>query len=158
VDPSHRFGVMREHILAMRVIWTRDVADFHGRHVTVTGVMSWPKPIQKPYPPILVGGRGPKVLDRVFEYGDGWAPDVEGDVEEILALQPRIDEFRRRSAEADRGDLRLVAYGARMDERCVEAARELGFDTYVFGTIHGSAVDTIEQIERAGQIAAGAVV
>ena len=69
-DPKQRFGVMRDRILAMKEIWTQDVAAYHGRHVSFDGVRAWPKPVQQPHPPILVGGTGPRVLDRVIAYGD----------------------------------------------------------------------------------------
>src|SRR2546429_42399 len=74
-DPRRRFGVMRERIEAMKTIWTEDEAEYHGRYVDFDPIWSWPKPVQKPHPPVLVGGNGEKVLDRVLAFGDGWMPN-----------------------------------------------------------------------------------
>src|SRR5918996_6287094 len=65
-DPRRRFGVMRERIEAMKEIWANEEASYHGRYVDFDPIWCWPKPLQQPHPPILVGGYGPKVLDRVL--------------------------------------------------------------------------------------------
>src|SRR2546423_1919274 len=69
-DPGRRFGVMRERIEAMKAIWTSDEASYHGRYVDFDRIWSWPKPAQRPHPPIIVGGNGELVLERVVGYGD----------------------------------------------------------------------------------------
>jgi probable F420-dependent oxidoreductase len=152
VAPETRFRRMREHILSMKEIWANEVADFDGEFVKFSGVMSWPKPVQVPHPPILVGGRGPRVLERVFDYGDGWAPDVEGGIEQIEALAPRVEEFKRRREESGR-DLLLVACGMTLDEACVRRADELGFDLALFEAPPGSEAEVLASIERAGALA-----
>jgi len=73
-DPRRRMAVLRERIEAMKVIWAQDDASYQGEHVAFTGVWQYPKPVQRPHPPIFIGGDGPKVLDRVLAYGDGWFP------------------------------------------------------------------------------------
>src|ERR671937_1020459 len=75
-DPHRRFSLMRERIEAMKAIWTEDEASYHGEHVEFERIWSWPKPVQKPHPPILVGGSGQKVIDRVLRFGDEWMPIV----------------------------------------------------------------------------------
>ncbi len=74
-DPRRRFSVMRERIEAMKAIWTQDEAEYHGEHVDFDPIWCWPKPAQKPHPPVVVGGRGEKVLDRVIALGDEWMPN-----------------------------------------------------------------------------------
>src|SRR5437764_6269461 len=87
-EPSQRFGLMRERIEAMKAIWTQDEASYSGRHVSFDRIWAWPKPVQQPNPPILVGGNGARVLDRVTAYGDEWMPNrVRGDDEFIARLQ-----------------------------------------------------------------------
>lgn len=74
VHPANRWRVMRERVLAMRDIWTRDEAEFHGTFVDFEPIYQWPKPAQEPHPPVWVGGGGSHVLQRVLDYGDGWMP------------------------------------------------------------------------------------
>src|SRR6266540_3198343 len=69
-DPATRFRLLRERVLAMRAIWTEDEAEFHGRLVDFDTLRSWPKPAQRPGPPVLVGGNHPRNLDRVLRWGD----------------------------------------------------------------------------------------
>jgi probable F420-dependent oxidoreductase len=69
-----RFKLMRERIEAMKEIWTKEKAEYHGEMVDFPEMMAWPKPVQKPYPPILVGGAFPHAARRAIRYGDGWCP------------------------------------------------------------------------------------
>ena len=69
-----RWRILRENILAMKAIWTEDEPEFHGQYVNFDKCWAWPKPAQKPHPPILMGGDGPTTFDRVLEYCDGWMP------------------------------------------------------------------------------------
>jgi probable F420-dependent oxidoreductase len=69
-----RFKLMRERIEAMKEIWTKSKAQYHGDVVHFDEMMAWPKPVQKPYPPILVGGAFPQAARRAIRYGDGWCP------------------------------------------------------------------------------------
>jgi len=69
-----RFKLMRERIEAMKEIWTKAKAEYRGDMVDLPEMMTWPKPVQKPYPPILVGGAFPQAARRAIRYGDGWCP------------------------------------------------------------------------------------
>ena len=69
-----RFKLMRERIEAMKEIWTKSKAQYHGDMVDFDEMMAWPKPVQKPHPPILVGGGFPQAARRAIRYGDGWCP------------------------------------------------------------------------------------
>ena len=69
-----RFKLMRERIEAMKEIWTKSKAEYHGNMVDFEPMMAWPKPVQKPHPPILVGGAFPQAARRAIRYGDGWCP------------------------------------------------------------------------------------
>jgi probable F420-dependent oxidoreductase len=108
-DPDARFGLMRERVEAMKAIWTEDQAEYHGRHVDFDPIWSWPKPVQKPHPPVVVGGNGEKVLDRVLAFGDEWMPNRVGD---DAAFVQRLDELRRRADEAGRAPIPVTIYGA----------------------------------------------
>jgi alkanesulfonate monooxygenase SsuD/methylene tetrahydromethanopterin reductase-like flavin-dependent oxidoreductase (luciferase family) len=108
-DPDRRFGLMRERVEAMKAIWTQDEAEYHGRYVDFDPIWSWPKPAQEPHPPVVVGGNGRKVLDRVLAFGDEWMPNRVGDDDEFVA---RVDELQRRAEEAGRGPIPVTMYGA----------------------------------------------
>ena len=69
-----RFKLMRERIEAMKEIWTKSKAEYHGDMVDFPEMMTWPKPVQKPHPPVLVGGGFPQAARRAIRYGDGWCP------------------------------------------------------------------------------------
>ncbi|HEY2790482.1 MAG TPA: LLM class F420-dependent oxidoreductase [Gaiellales bacterium] len=76
VDPSRRWDLMGEQILAMKAIWRDEEAEFHGELVDFDPIWSWPKPVQKPHPPVLVGGSSTPSLRLAATHGDGWAPVV----------------------------------------------------------------------------------
>src|SRR5881227_2821501 len=84
-DPRRRFSLMRERIEAMKAIWTEDEASHHGELVDFDPIWSWPKPVQKPHPPVLVGGNGERVLERVVAFGDEWMPNRIGDEQRFFA-------------------------------------------------------------------------
>jgi probable F420-dependent oxidoreductase len=107
-DPDRRFGMMRERIEAMKAIWTSDEGEYHGRYVDFDPIWSWPKPVQQPHPPVVVGGNGPKVLERVVAYGDEWMPNrVKG--EDFVG---RLEELRRLASDAGRDPIPVTVYGA----------------------------------------------
>ncbi len=83
-DPRVRMAIMAERIEAMKAIWTQDEASYHGERVNFERIWSWPKPAQRPHPPVLVGGNGPTVLDRVLRFGDAWLPNYLGDPADLL--------------------------------------------------------------------------
>jgi alkanesulfonate monooxygenase SsuD/methylene tetrahydromethanopterin reductase-like flavin-dependent oxidoreductase (luciferase family) len=86
-------ALMRERVEAMKAIWTQDQASYAGDHVAFDRILSYPKPAQRPHPPILVGGEGPTVLDRVLAFGDGWLPHWQPDAR----VPERIEELRARA-------------------------------------------------------------
>jgi probable F420-dependent oxidoreductase len=124
-DPKRRFSLMRERIEAMKTIWTEDEAEYHGEHVNFDPIWSWPKPAQDPHPPILVGGNGERVLDRVVAYGDEWMPNVwrEG----LDAIVPRIALLQEKARQAGRDEIPVSGYAAPRDPPTVERLREAGF-------------------------------
>jgi len=73
-----RFAIMREHVLAMKEIWTKEAAAYHGQYVKFDPIWSWPKPARKGGPPIILGGESDYTLKRVVEYCDGWLPRPRG--------------------------------------------------------------------------------
>ena len=97
-DFDHRWGQTRESILAMKELWTKPEAEFHGKFYDFPPVRSNPKPAQKPHPPVLLGGDAPRVLERVVAWGDGWLPNRVTPVE----LRERRAALDRLAKEAGR--------------------------------------------------------
>jgi probable F420-dependent oxidoreductase len=121
-DPRTRMRRMREHVLAMKAIWTQAEASFDGEFVSFDRIWSEPKPLQRPHPPILVGGNGPTVMDRVLEYGDAWMPNHDDGIVE------RIAELRER---ADR-DIEVVVMGPPCDVAVLAAYEQAGVARVLF--------------------------
>jgi len=74
-DFDHRWTQTRESILAMKELWTKPAAEFHGKYYDFPLVKSFPKPLQKPHPPVLLGGGAKNILERIIVWGDGWLPN-----------------------------------------------------------------------------------
>ena len=127
-DPRVRMAVMRERVQAMKAIWTEEEASYHGAHVEFERIWSYPKPAQRPHPPVLVGGSGLGVLDRVLAFGDAWIPLYTGEVvlerwAELRARAQRPVEFMVMSAPSDAAVLeRLQQAGCRRAVHWVPSA------------------------------------
>ncbi len=95
-----RHKIARERVEAMKAIWTQEVAEYHGEYVNFPPMKAWPKPVQKPHPPIILGGAFPYGARRAIRYGDGWVPHASrpeyGDVSDFLP------QFRKMAEEAGR--------------------------------------------------------
>ncbi len=128
-DPKRRFSLMRERVEAMKAIWTSDEAEYHGSYVDFDPIWCWPKPVQKPHPPILVGGNGPKVLDRVLAYGDEWMPNRIADEEKFFA---RVAELQERAAAAGRDSIPVTFSGAPGKPDVIERLAGAGIHRCVF--------------------------
>jgi probable F420-dependent oxidoreductase len=119
-DFGRRWQLLRERTEAIKAIWTNDPAEYHGDFVDFGPMWAFPKPVQKPHPPVILGGSGPKILERVVRYADGWMPN-RGDVIE------RIPELQRLAADAGRGPIPVTYYPKASEadiERCARAGIE----------------------------------
>ena len=121
-DARVRMAIMRERVEAMKAIWTSDEASYAGEHVSFDRIWSWPKPAQWPHPPVLVGGNGPTVLDRVVAFGDAWFPNWHPRVLE------RIPQLRTKAAEAGREEVRVFVMGVPADADVLHRCREAGVE------------------------------
>ncbi len=118
-DPRTRMRLFHERVDAMKAIWTQDEASYHGEFVDFDRIWSWPKPAQRPHPPVLVGGNGPTVLDRVLAFGDAWVPNFTRSDD----LFERAEELRAR---ADR-PIELMTMGVPADAAVLERCQAAGF-------------------------------
>lgn len=119
-----RFRVMRERVLAMKALWTQEEAEFHGEFVNFDPVWMYPKPAQRPHPPILLGGETDHTLRRIAEFGDGWFPRaMRGfDVVGGIARMNRIAE----AAGRDPASLSVTVFGAPPEAAALDGYREAG--------------------------------
>jgi len=123
-DYQTRFKRLGEQVRAMKEIWTKDEAEFHGQHVNFDKIWSWPKPAQKPHPPVLLGGESGHTLQRVVDFCDGWFP--RGRAAEVIL--PALKDLRERAAKAGR-DMKTISisvFGAKPDELTVESYAAAG--------------------------------
>lgn len=125
-EPRTRFALMRERVLAMKELWTQEEAEFHGEYVDFSKSYQWPKPVQTPHPPVLIGGMSEKTIERVLEYGDGWMPNMIG--QEPEALDGLMGQLRHRADELGQERTHVTLIGAPMDKAVISHYRDLGID------------------------------
>ncbi len=150
-DYKRRWRLMRERVLALKQIWTQDEATYHGEYVNFDAIWSWPKPVRKPHPPVMVGGDGPGTLARVIEYGDEWMPI--GGFRSPESLQRRVDELQRLAREAGRGRIPVSVFGAPMRKETLEAYEAMGIDRAVFFVQPEDSASVISRLKHAAEIA-----
>jgi probable F420-dependent oxidoreductase len=139
-----RFKLMRERIEAMKAIWTQDEPEYHGELVDFQPMWSWPKPIQKPHPPILIGGSGPNVLKRVVAYADGWMPNRGNDL-------ARIPELRELAQAAGREDISVTVY-PKADPAAIERAAEAGVERCIYWVSPDGRDKCLAELEKLGTL------
>jgi probable F420-dependent oxidoreductase len=128
-DPPNRFHIMRERVEAMKAIWSEDESSYSGKYLSFERIWSWPKPVQQPHPPILVGGTGPKVFDRVLEYGDEWMPTRDADDDTMIE---RFGELRARAREVGRAPIPITQTGMMRDPARMERFEKAGVHRGLF--------------------------
>ena len=143
-----RLKLMRERILAMKEIWTKSKPEYHGDFVDFPPMMTWPKPVQKPHPPVIVGGDFPHGARRALDYGEGWIPHASraaySDVAEFL---PR---FRQMAAEANRDpdSVAITIYGVGEDLATLQRYRDLGMTRVVVSLPSAPADEILPVLDR----------
>jgi len=126
---GERWKILRERISAMKAIWTQEEAEYHGKYVNFDKLWSFPKPVQKPYPPILMGGSGPHARQRAAEFDGHWMPIIGRD-----PLDEAIADLRQRAEKAGRdpGAVSVSLFGVRPDEGKLAGWRDMGVARVVF--------------------------
>lgn len=159
VDPTTRWRAVRSKILAMSTVWDRDEASYRDDVVQFDDVYQWPKPVQRPRPPILLGSAGPKALDRVLEYADGWMPFRPVPEASIAPDQPepfeaefaaRVDELHRRGVESGRGKLPVTLFNALPIADALHRYRKAGVARCIF---HIPSAEPHAVADRIGELA-----
>jgi probable F420-dependent oxidoreductase len=143
-----RHKLARERVEAMQAIWTRTKAEYHGEFVNFDPMMAWPKPVQKPHPPIIVGGAFPYGARRAIRYGNGWIPHKSrpqyGDVSDFLP------QFRQMAAEAGRAvdDLPVTIWGPAADLDQLRRYRDMGVARVVVSLDSAHADKLLPELDR----------
>ncbi|MFN2485228.1 MAG: LLM class F420-dependent oxidoreductase [Acidimicrobiia bacterium] len=150
VDYSERRTLVRESILLMKELWTKEEASFAGELLKLEASWAWPKPIQRPHPPIILGGEaGPKTIVDMVEFCDGWMPlatrhDISG----------KLDEVRHAVEDAGRdpATFNITAYSAKPTDESIESLIALDVDRIVFNLPQKSPEEVTERIEELGHL------
>jgi probable F420-dependent oxidoreductase len=144
-DPRTRGKLMNERIQAMIEIWTNDEAEFHGHYVDFDPIAAWPKPMQKPYPPIYVGG-GRQAFDRIAEFGDAWLPNRMTPSK----LEPMLGKLR----EVAGRDVPVTVHGASSEPEDVEAYARLGVERVLLGLPTQPEGETLDHLDSLAEVVA----
>ena len=142
-----RRAILREKILAMKEIWANDVAEYHGAHVDIDPSWSWPKPVQNPHPPIVLGGgAGPKTFGDIAEFCDGWMP-IAGRHE----FKSKVDSLHDavREAGRDPAAISLGVFGARStpDGEALRSLAAAGVTRAVLPVASGSPDEVLARLD-----------
>ena len=145
---SMRFEVMRERVEAMKAIWTKSKPEYDGKHVKFPQMMTWPKPIQKPHPPVIVGGAFPYGARRAIAYGDGWVPHARRPAyDDVLTLLP---EFRKMATAAGRdpGSIPVTVFGVAENVDAVRRCQDAGVARAIFNLPAAKADEVLPVLDR----------
>jgi probable F420-dependent oxidoreductase len=125
-----RFKQMREHVLAMKALWTEETGEYHGEFVDFDPAWSYPKPAQRPHPPIILGGETDYTVDRVVEYCDGWLPRGSGNFDAAEGM----GRLRRAADKAgrDMASLSVTLFRAEPDAQKLESYAQAGIESALF--------------------------
>jgi|SoiMethySBSTD1v2_1073268.scaffolds.fasta_scaffold285692_2 probable F420-dependent oxidoreductase len=150
VDPKRRRAQVRESVLAMKELWTKDEASYEGEFVQFSSSWSWPKPVQQPHPPVLYGGAaGPTTLRHVVEFCDGWMP-----IHNRRDILPRLPELYAAAEEAGRDPktIELGVFGVPPKQETLESYRDAGFSRVVVGLPQGDQSAILATLDAAAKL------
>jgi len=148
-----RFKLLRERVLAMKEMWTKEEASFHGEFVNFDPIWVYPKPKQKPYPPLYLGGESDHTIRRVVEFCDGWFPRARG------GFEPRSASERLRKAATaagrDPAKLGITVFAAPMDAAALAPYREAGIERVLFAVPDAGRDEILRMLDKAAAVAKG---
>ena len=151
VNFKRRWKIVREKILAMREIWTKDEAEFHGAVVNFDKLWSYPKPVQPGGPPVIMGAHTPKAFERIAEYCDGWLPADHGSEYNWAADIKQLREAEKRFG---RKNLSLSMTSAPANESMIRKLADFGFERLIFHVPSASRDTVLPLMDNWASIAA----
>ncbi len=145
VEYKTRFKQMREHILAMKALWTEEEASFDGEFVKLEKTWAYPKPTQTPHPPILLGGETDYTLKRVVDYCDGWYPRATKDFDPAVAMQ----RLKKHADEAGRSmdDLTVSVFRSPADAQRLASYNDAGITRAIFEVPDAPRDEILKQLD-----------
>jgi probable F420-dependent oxidoreductase len=146
-----RFAQMREHVLAMKELWTKDEASFDGEFVKFDRVWSWPKPAQKPHPPIILGGESDYTLKRVIEYCDGWFPRPRGGFDAVQGVA-RLRQMAEKAGR-DPATITTIVFGAANDAKILESYDKAGIQSALLAIPDDSRDEILRYLDKIAPLA-----
>ena len=145
VEYKTRFKQMREHTEAMKAIWTQYEASYHGEFVNFDPIWSYPKPTQKPHPPILLGGETDYTLKRIVEYCDGWIPRGNMDFDPKVSLK-RLHDMADKHGR-DPKELSTTLFRGPTTKEALDACREAGVDRVLYEVPDGTRDEALKALD-----------
>jgi len=146
-----RFKQMREHVLAMKELWTKEEASFDGEFVKFDRVWSWPKPAQQPHPPIILGGETDHTLRRVIEYCDGWFPRPRGGFDVVKG----VAHLRQMAEKAGRdpATITTIVFGSANDAKVLESYDKAGIQSALLAIPDESRDEILKYLDKIAPLA-----
>ena len=146
-DFAHRWTQTRESVEAMKELWTKDQAEYHGKYYDFPPVYCLPKPAQKPHPPIYLGGDAPNVFKRTVAWGDGWMPTRAASPDVIRRGRETLDRLAR-EAGRDPASLHILVYFPPVDREMLKAFEEAGAEEAVIRLATAPEREALDELER----------
>ena len=144
-DFDHRWTQAREYVLAMKEIWTKEEAEFHGKYIDFPPIICNPKPAQNPHPPVLLGGNAKNVLKRVAKWGDGWLP-IRLSPEDIVKAQQELLKLCD-TEDRDPSTIQITMHSLPPDKELISRFEEIGVDRVLVGVASGTQEEIFKELE-----------
>ena len=141
---ERRWSQTRESILAMKELWTQVESEFHGEFYDFPAVYSFPRPVQRPHPPVMLGGNARNVFKRIIEYGNGWMPTTST-VEEISSGRATLTELADQAG-VDPGEFEISAFHQPADPKLIEDLATNGADRVILELKTASEDEALTQL------------
>ena len=151
---ERRWRVVRERVEAMQAIWTQDEASYDGEFVKFDRIFSWPKPVQKPYPPIYIGGDAPGTFKRVLDYGNGWVPMLAEQENSFDLKTDRMSALATIAQKAGHATYPITTFGTPRDAAVITQLAVQGVNRCIFGIKAAPADDVLPRLDKISRLVA----
>jgi probable F420-dependent oxidoreductase len=145
-DPATRGAKMNEQLAALKQIWTEEQAEFHGRFIDFAPIFSWPKPVQRPHPPIYIGGESRAALERLRTLGDGWLPQAATSPEKLRRVRLWL-------ADHGRTNVPFTIFGAGRDKAALAGYADAEVDEVTFLLPTQPELETLRDLDELADLA-----